>query len=145
MEIEIKLYRKIFTDRSTIGQMFIDDTYFCDTLENKDRDNNKNGIFDNGEEKVYGETAIPYGKYEVIVNYSNAFKRELPLLLNVPSFEGIRIHRGNKPEDTKGCILIGEYNETPNWISNSTPYEIKLTGQIREAISTGHKVTIDIL
>lgn len=143
--MKIKLSREVFTDKSTIGQMFIDGKYFCDTLEDKNRDENKNGIFDNGEVKIYGETAIPYGNYDVTVSYSNAFKRELPLLLNVPHFEGIRIHRGNKPEDTKGCILVGEYKETPNWISNSTPYEIKLTGLIKEAISAGHKVTINII
>lgn len=143
--MKIKLIREIFTDKSTIGRMFIDGQYFCDTLEDTDRDENKNGVFDNGETKIYGETAIPYGHYEVIVNYSNAFKRDLPLLLNVPHFEGIRIHRGNKPEDTKGCILVGEYKQVPNWISNSTGYEVELTGHIKDAIIKGNKVSIDII
>ena len=94
--MELKVIRKEFTDSSTIGEMWIDNTFFCYTLEDVKR-----------EVKIYGETCIPYGRYKVIVNMSNRFKVMMPLLLDVPQFEGIRIHKGNKAIDTHGCILVG--------------------------------------
>jgi len=68
--------------------------------------------------KIKGETAIPYGTYEVITNYSMRFKKVMPLLLNVPGFDGIRIHSGNTKADTEGCILLG-YDKLPDRIGNS--------------------------
>ena len=106
--MKLKLERKYFKDTYTIGNLYIDGKYFCDTLEDKNRDVNKNGKFDNGETKVYGETCIPFGTYKIVVNMSSKFKRELPRLLDVPSFEGILIHRGNTAKDSAGCILVGE-------------------------------------
>lgn len=101
--MEIKLIRETFTDKSTIGRLLIDGLFYGWTLEDKDR-----YLEENPSRKVKGETAIPAGRYQVIINWSPRFKRELPLLLNVPGFEGIRIHSGNKPEDTEGCILPGK-------------------------------------
>lgn len=94
--MEIKVIRKELTKQSTIGEMWIDGSFFCYTLEDVVRD-----------VKVYGETAIPYGVYKVIVNMSNRFKRDMPLLIDVPGFEGVRIHNGNTDKDTHGCILVG--------------------------------------
>lgn len=94
--MEIKVIRKEFTDKSTIGEMFLDGEFFCYTLEDVIR-----------EVKVYGETAIPYGRYKVIVNMSNRFKVLMPLLIDVPGFEGVRIHKGNKAIETHGCLLVG--------------------------------------
>ena len=91
----------------TIGHMYIDGKYVCDTLEDTVRDLNKNGKFDNGEVKIKGQTAIPYGTCEVIWNYSPRFKRYTPRLLNVNSFDGVLIHAGNTAKDTEGCILLG--------------------------------------
>lgn len=120
----------------TIGRLFVDGKYFCDTLEDRCRDLDK-------EEKVMHETAIPTGVYEVIVNVSVKFKRKLPLLLNVPYFTGIRIHRGNTDKDTSGCILVGE-NRQPGRVINSTGYELRLTELIEIAMLSGEKITIQV-
>ena len=106
MELKLKVIAR--RDTYSIGKLYIDGIYFCDTLEDTVRDINHNGKFDNGEVKVYGKTAIPFGKYSVVYTHSPKFKRKLPLLLNVPQFEGIRIHPGNTAEDSLGCILVGK-------------------------------------
>jgi hypothetical protein len=94
MKIEVKRLHK--TSKSTIGELTIDGKFECYTLEDIER-----------EVKIKSETAIAKGTYKVIINQSNRFKRLLPLLLNVPNFEGVRIHSGNSNHDTEGCILVG--------------------------------------
>jgi hypothetical protein len=107
--MNIQVIRETFTSKSTIGKMYIGGRFFCYTLEDVDRDKNKDGdLNDPGEQKVYGQTAIPRGTYKVIVNMSNRFKVLMPLLLSVPGFEGIRVHNGNTSEHTHGCLLVGE-------------------------------------
>ena len=69
--------------------------------------------------KVQDETAIPSGRYEVILNMSNRFKKYMPLLLNVPNFSGIRIHAGNTKEHTEGCILVGVEDGNDGFLGNS--------------------------
>lgn len=134
--MKLQLERKYLKPEYTIGQLKVDGTFFCDTLEDRVRDLSR-------EKKVPGQTAIPAGKYEVIVNISPRFKRKLPRLLNVPGFEGILIHRGNTPEDTAGCILVGE-NKAKGRVINSTPYELRLTEMIERAQTTGEVITIEI-
>ena len=141
--MELKVIRKNFAEGYTEGEMYIDGKYFCKTLEDKNRDLNRNGKFDNGEKKVYGETCIPFGKYNVSLTMSQKFGRKLPLIEDVPEFSGIRIHRGNKPADTLGCILVGEAVKN-GWLSNSTPIEKALVEQMGIAISNGEDVTITI-
>jgi len=97
MKFELK--RLYFKETYTIGKLYIDGVYFCDTLEDKHRPDG---------EKIYGETCIPEGTYKVILNMSARFGRIMPLLLNVLNFVGIRIHPGNTDKDTFGCILVGE-------------------------------------
>ncbi len=142
MKIQVK--RRFFGEEYTIGTMSINGKRFCDTLEDKNRDINHNGKFDNGESKVHGETCIPFGTYDVIVTMSPKFKRELPKLLNVPSFYGVLIHRGNTKDDTAGCILIGE-NKVKGKVINSTPYEIELVKQCKAAIKNNEQITIEII
>ncbi len=142
MEIKVKRITPIDYPY-TIGKMYIDGDYFCDTLEDRVRDINKNGKFDNGEVKVAGETAIPYGRYQVVVTMSPKFKRELPRLLNVPNFEGILIHRGNTDKDSAGCLLLGE-NKVKGKVINSTPYEQKLVSILKDVQNKGEEIWITI-
>ena len=141
--MELKLTRACLPNY-TIGKLTIDGKYYCDTLEDVNRDLNKNVVFDEGEEKVYGDTCIPFGTYPVIVALSPKFGRELPRLLNVPNFSGVLIHRGNTTKDTAGCILVGK-NLEKGKVLNSTQFEIDLTKKIKKAISNGETVTITII
>lgn len=141
--MKLTLQRRFRGETYTIGTLFIDGVRFCDTLEDTDRDTNRNGVFDGGERKIAGMTAIPVGTYAVVVNVSPRFRRELPRLLNVPSFEGVLIHRGNTPGDTAGCILVGE-NREKGRVINSTPYELELTFRIKAALAADESCTIEI-
>jgi hypothetical protein len=94
--MKLELVRQPSTDDTTIGSLYIDGQFFCHTLEDKVR-----------EKKVYGQTAIPEGTYKVVITWSPRFKRQLPLLVDVPGFDGIRIHPGNTHKDTDGCLLVG--------------------------------------
>lgn len=127
--MKLTLKRIALKDSYTIGRLYIDGTYFCDTCEDRVRDNNKDGdLNDIGEGKVYSKTAIPYGTYKVTMNVqSPKFSRRatyawckgyLPRLLNVPHFEGILIHAGNTAEHSAGCILVGE-NKVVGQVINS--------------------------
>ena len=142
--MKLRLERKYFKETYTIGNLYINGSFFSNTLEDKNRDVNKNGKFDNGETKIYGETCIPFGTYKIILTMSPKFKRELPRLLNVPSFEGVLIHRGNTAKDSAGCILIGE-NKAVGKVLNSTLYEERLIKIMRNAISRGEEITIEIV
>ena len=141
--MNLTLKRLNLTPNYTEGELYVNGVYFCKTLEDTNRDLNKNGQFDNNEKKVYGETCIPYGKYKVILSYSPKFKRELPEILEVPDFQGIRIHRGNKISDTLGCVLCGE-KVVNGVLQNSTPYEKKLVSILKDAISKGETINLTI-
>ena len=138
--MKLKLIRTWYADTYTIGKLYIDGVYFADTLEDKNRDVDKNGIFNNGEKKVYGKTCIPFGTYKVILSMSSKFKKILPLLLNVPQFDGIRIHSGNTDEDSSGCILVG-INDIKGRISKST---ITLNSLMTK-LSKADNITIEII
>ena len=142
--MNLTLKRLNLTPNYTEGELYVNGVYFCKTLEDTNRDLNKNGQFDNNEKKVYGETCIPYGKYKVVLSYSPKFKRELPEILEVPDFQGIRIHRGNKISDTLGCVLCGEKVKN-GYLSNSTPYEIKLVELLKQANLRNEESYIEII
>lgn len=141
MKLELK--RIALHDTYTIGKLYIDGVYFCDTIEDEVRDLNKNGVFDNGEFKVKGETAIPYGTYEVVWAYSPRFKRYTPRLLNVKSFTGVLIHGGNTARDTEGCIILGQ-NKVKGKVINSKEFVNKLYPIIKNACQKG-KVIIEVV
>lgn len=140
--MKLTLKRIALRQTYTIGKLYINDAYFCDTLEDTVRDTNKSGKFDNGEQKIKGKTAIPYGTYEIKWTYSPRFKKYTPQLMNVPSFEGIRIHAGNTSADTEGCLILGK-NKQVGKVLNSRATINKFYPIIKEACSNG-KVTIEI-
>lgn len=124
--MELTLKRIAKKDTYTIGKLYVDGEYFCDTLEDKDRGlTSSMPLEDIKKAKVYGQTAIPSGKYQVTMNMSSRFKKVMPLLLNVPGFDGIRIHSGNTAADTQGCILLGQ-NKVVGKVINSRIYTDKL-------------------
>ena len=88
--------RKTCSEHSTVGELTVNGKFECFTLEDKVR-----------AVKIHGKTAIPAGIYEVVITFSDRFKKQLPLFLNVPNFAGIRIHSGNTAADTEACILVG--------------------------------------
>ena len=112
-------------------------TYICDTLEPQWRDYAK------GQRKINGKSAIPEGRYPVVITYSPKFKKWLPLLVNVPYFSGIRIHAGNTQKDTQGCILVGENKEVGK-VLNSRRYVDLIKEKIVEEKEMGKGVWIEI-
>ena len=140
--MKLTLKRIALRPTYTIGKLYIDDVYFCDTIEDTVRDANKSGKFDKGEQKIKGKTAIPYGTYEIKWTYSPRFKKYTPQLMNVPSFEGIRIHAGNTSADTEGCLILGK-NKQVGKVLNSRATINKFYPIIKEACFNG-KVTIEI-
>lgn len=143
MEITVK--RKFKGNNYTIGSLYIDGKYFCDTLEDIDR-----GLTDNMTDsyistvKVVDQTAIPTGSYKVTITYSNRFQKLLPLINNVKGFSGIRIHSGNTKEDTSGCILVG-FNTEKGKIVNSRVTFNKLFNILQDTLNNGEQVKIKII
>jgi hypothetical protein len=132
MKANIRVIREKRTKESTIGSMFINDKFFAYTLEDYDRDANKDGdLNDIGEKKVMHETAIPSGTYKVELTMSVRMKRLLPILYNVPGFEGIRIHSGNNKSHTSGCILVG-YQRGDDFIGTSKKAEQDLVEELKK-------------
>lgn len=105
--MNLTLIRKYPAPDCIIGELSINGTFECFTLEDIERPVKSAGI-----------TAIPRGNYEVVITYSERFKKLLPLLLNVPNFEGVRIHTGNTSVNTEGCILVGK-TKTENSVLQS--------------------------
>lgn len=132
----IEVNRVFKGDTYTIGKLSVDGRYECDTLEDKVRNLPT-------EEKIHGQTAIPAGTYKVTITFSNHFKRELPLLMNVPYFEGIRIHPGNDAADTEGCLLVGQ-NTVKGKVTNSRVCFDKLFEKIKVAFDKKEPISIVI-
>ena len=144
-DMELQLKREIFTEQSTIGTLTIDGVFECYILEDKDRGiNNTLTLEQIMRVKVYGKTAIPYGRYEVDWTMSARFKVMMPILLNVVGWSGIRIHKGNTEIDSLGCLLCGT-RKLSNRITESTVATNKLYAKIEAAKKQGQRIFITIV
>lgn len=129
--MKLTLKRKFFGSAYTIGDLFIDGVFFCNTIEDVVRclpaacPNTPKGRNCTCKEKVYAETAIPAGLYKVTMEYSPRFKRRLPLLHDIPHFIGILIHSGNTQRDSAGCLIVG-FNTVKGMVTNSRATSDKL-------------------
>jgi hypothetical protein len=133
--VRLELARTTFGETTTTGDLYADGVWQCFTLEDRVR---PAGV------KVSGETAIPEGTYPVLITPSPRFKRRVPLLVNVPGFDGIRIHPGNSHKDTEGCILVGEgvnqFSPEPLLTKSVSAFN-RLFEILDEAIAAGETVT----
>ncbi len=141
----IKLQRFHSTDDFTIGKLFVNDIFFCYTLEDEKREN-----------KVMHETRIPAGRYEIKLRtfggHHERYKVKFPFhkgmlwLQDVPKFSDILIHIGNTDEDTSGCILVGmKADLLKGFISQSMVAYSNLYPMVAKELSEGKKVFIDVL
>lgn len=143
--MEIQVNRIARKDGYTIGRMSLNGVYFCDTLEDTDR--GLNATMSMGEilaQKIKAQTAIPTGKYDVILTFSPRFKRVLPLLLSVKGYEGVRLHAGNTNKDTEGCLLVGENKEKGKVLNSRATLE-KLMSALLECEKRKEKISITIV
>jgi len=135
--MEIKVIRKTFTEKSTIGELHINGKFECFTIEDKDRKLESGGV------KEYAKTAIPRGKYNLVMSFSNRFQKYLPEIQNVPQFAGIRIHSGNTSEHSEGCVLLGTTIAT-DFVGNSKVAVAAFIKKI-QAVEKKEKITIEIV
>lgn len=156
--MELLLERKWIKEEYTIGRLYINGVFFCNTLEDKVRDLNKNGTFDCGEFKISGHTAIPYGTYEITLDvispkfskysfYKEVCEGRLPRLLNVPAFDGILIHCADGPQGHKlveGCIGIG-FNTIKGGLTKGKETFKELYKRLEAARKKGEKIKIKIV
>lgn len=136
--------RKYFTEYSTISELFLEGKFLCYILEDKDRGLDSSWDIDRiNREKVYGRTAIPTGEYRIEWTYSQRFGKYMPELLKVKGYAGIRIHAGNKPEDTLGCLIPGLTMTTDN-VAQSRDATMRLYNIIKIANDNKEQVFINI-
>jgi hypothetical protein len=140
MTREWVLRREPSRDGATIGSLFVEGRWFCWTLEDVVREVPGVPV---SQWKQYGLTAIPRGRYRLIVTMSKRFGRGTPLLVNVPGYDGIRIHAGNTEADTIGCILVGQ-DRTVNTVLKSRPVEKAITSLVMDAAHRGDTVFLTV-
>lgn len=142
----------------TIGHLYINNTYFCDTLEDPDRGLDSNmPTQEILKKKIKGDTCIPYGKYVVSMDivspkYSNFSKYpyakiangKMPRIMGVKGFDGILIHAGNTQKDTEGCLLVG-YNKVKGKVIDSQSTWTSLYNKMKAAKDKGQTITIEYI
>ena len=145
--MNLYLYRKIKKATYTIGKLYIGVEFQCNSLEDPVRDLidlNDDGDFNDPDEgKIYGDTAIPAGKYRIKMAHSPTFNRPMPYLQNVYGFTGVMLHPGNSVSDTRGCILVGE-NTIQGRLVNSRAWSDLINSKITAAENNGEEVWIEI-
>lgn len=132
--MELTLRRRVIAERYTVGALNVNGEHFCDTLEDVVR---PAGV------KIKGRTAIPYGIYTVVLDYSPKFDRIMPHVLDVPGFLGVRIHAGNTVDQTDGCILVGR-NRVRGQVLDSRAAFAALFALMAEAVERGENITLTI-
>jgi len=130
--------RHTFTSQSTIGDLLINGGYFCHTLEPTMREIEGEPVED---WKIPGKTAVPVGTYKVVINFSEHFQKNLPEVLAIPGFEGVRIHAGNFPSSTEGCVLVG-YKEGKDEVLESQKALDDLLIKMNAAIKNKESISI---
>ncbi|MBQ6097903.1 MAG: hypothetical protein IJK99_09170 [Bacteroidales bacterium] len=152
--MKIKVERRWRKDTYTIGRLYVDGVFFCNTLEDKDRGlKQTDPLASIKKRKVYSETAIPIGtytvamdvvspKYAAVAYYKKLNGGKMPRVLNVPGYEGILIHPGNSALDTAGCLLVGQ-NTVVGRLTNSRATFEKLYSKMLAAHKRGEKITIE--
>jgi hypothetical protein len=138
--MKITVERREKANTFTISRLSVDDGWGCWVLEDPVREREGVPV---EQWKVKGETAIPAGIYQVVITPSQRFGRDLPLLVDVPGFSGIRIHPGNSAADTEGCLLVGLARGVDS-ISHSRDAFNELFPLIEEALNRGDAVTLEI-
>ena len=139
--MKLKLIRTNLQPTYTEGELWLNDKFFCYTVEDKVRA--KAGLWQRIV-KVYAQTAIPYGTYPVLVTWSNRFKRMLTGVFNVPDFVGIRIHNGTSAQSSAGCPILSSTRASPGRLINQTAPMNTLNDMILQAQKT-EKITIEIV
>ena len=144
--MKLTLKRKFLGDKYTIGDLFIDGKFFCNTIEDIVRElpsvcpNTPKGLSCTCVGKVYAETAIPFGTYKVTMKYSLKFKRVLPYLHDVPHFIGILIHSGNDQTASAGCIIVGK-----NTVKGKVLESRNTSDALNAILSKEKDITIEII
>ena len=138
--MKITLERQESQLTCTPGSLFIDGEFECFTLEDVVREVPGTSVAD---WKIKGETAIPAGTYVVRLTFSNRFQKVLPLLVDVPGFEGVRIHSGNTDADTEGCILVGQEQNNESILKSRLALQ-NLMDKLTEATGRGEPIEIEI-
>lgn len=144
--MKLTLKRKFLGDKYTVGDLFINGKFFCNTIEDKVRGlpatcpYTPKGQSCKCKGKIYAETAIPAGTYKVTMEYSPRFKRKLPLLHNVPHFIGILIHSGTTAVDSAGCVLVGN-----NTIKGKVTGSRVTSDKLNAILSKEKHITIEII
>lgn len=133
--MNLTVVRQWFYPHASLGLLKINDTYTCFTLEDAAR---AEGV------KICGSTAIPPGKYAVVIDHSERFGKEMPHVLNVPMFEGIRIHAGNTDQDTSGCILVGLSRAGDKIFDSRKAYDMVFE-KIRQALDQKEEVWLEVV
>jgi len=144
MDVFFRLIRTTLKPTYTEGVLFYRDEELCDSLEDTVRDINADGdLSDEGEGKVYGETAIPYGVYELSATYSPHFKKIMTLIKDVPEFTGVRIHWGATAKNSEGCVLAGK--KTSDGRLKNIGMTDKITTFVKTHEDRGDKVYLEIV
>lgn len=131
--MELLLVRHHGTKNYTLGDLYVDDQWESFTLEDQEREG----------PKIPGQTAIPLGKYKVVIDMSARFKWLMPHVLDVPGFSGIRIHSGNTDQDTEGCILVGQLKGVSSVLHSRAAFAL-LFDMLKDAVSRDEEITLEI-